>query len=658
MAGDGRDFAGRAKTWHELIVEAAPTAMIAVDEEGRIVLVNAAAERLFGYGREELLGASIEKLVPERFRPQHSGDREAFLATPRAQLMGRGRDLFARRKDGSEVPVEIGLNPLRTEEGTFVLSVVIDITERRRAEDRFRLAVEAAPNAMIMSDRDGHIVLVNSQTERLFGYGRQELIGKPVEVLVPDRFKPGHPADRDGFFRAPQSRAMGAGRDLFGLCKDGREVPVEIGLNPIAMPEGDYVLSSVIDITERKRTEAEREELLERERAALAEARAASQAKDDFLATLSHEMRTPLNAILGWASHLAVGGSTAEELQIGLETIERNAQHQARIIAEVLDVSRIIRGRFRLDLERCDPAALITSVLGSLGPAARAKKLSVCTALEPVNEIVADPGRLEQVVWNLVSNAIKFTPRGGRIDVELADVGSHIRLRVCDTGVGISPQFLARAFERFSQSNTSSTREHGGLGLGLAIVRHLIELHGGTVAAESEGQGRGSTFTVRLPFTPPDTSGWTWAHSEVRGFGIGHESAQLSDLRVVLVDDEPDTLDVLRRALERFGAKVETASSVDDAVELLRESDPDVVVTDIAMPGQDGFALLRWLNQRWANAGRRVPVIALTAYAGSEDRQKALAAGFDLHVPKPVEPSRLASLLADVTRDHARTPVG
>jgi PAS domain S-box-containing protein len=646
---------GETQKWsghYDLVVEAAPNTMVIANEAGDIVLVNLAAEKLFGYARAELLGRPVEMLVPERFRARHPANRAGFFEDPQLWPIGKGRDLFALRKDGREVPVEIALNPIDTPEGRFVLSAIIDITERKRAEERFRLAVEAAPNAMIMADRHGRIVLVNSQAEALFGYARDEMIGQLVEMIVPGRFREAHPGYRASFGADPKARAMGAGRDLFCVRKDGREVPVEIGLNPLLTTEGTFILSAVIDITERKRTEAERERLAQSERVALEEAREASSAKDEFLATLSHELRTPLNAILGWASMLRTGSVAYDEIPRALETIERNARHQARIVADILDVSRIIRGGFQLEIAKCDPASVVESVLNGLRPAARAKRLTLRSTLAPIAEILADAARLEQIVWNLIANAIKFTPKGGTVEVELVDMGSHLRLSVEDSGEGIVPEFLPRMFDRFTQADSSNTRLRGGLGLGLAIVRHLIELHGGTITAESAGKDRGARFIVVLPVVPPeehDLSNHDPAHASSRS-SSAITGLPLDHLLILVVDDEPDTLDLLKTSLSYFGATVVVASGVKEAIAKLPDFHPDIVLTDIAMPGDDGFALLKLMRDP-ASRFKTVPIVALTAYAGASERRALLDAGFQRHVAKPIEPMHLAMIVADVVRE-------
>jgi CheY-like chemotaxis protein/two-component sensor histidine kinase len=350
---------------------------------------------------------------------------------------------------------------------------------------------------------------------------------------------------------------------------------------------------------------------------------------------------------------LRSGTVSPEEFPRAIETIERNARHQTRIVSDILDVSRIIRGRFHLEIAPCDPAAIIETVMNSLRPAARAKRITLRSALAPVAEIRADAGRLEQIVWNLVSNAIKFTPKGGLVDVELKDLESHLMLIVGDSGIGIAPEFLPHVFDRFSQADSSSTRVQGGLGLGLAIVRHLVELHGGTIAAQSEGLNQGARFSVMLPLAPPDENVRAESELAAAPSALDLRPVPLDGIKIMVVDDEPDTLDLLQTSLSCFGAKVVGASSVREAIAQLSSFHPDVVLSDIAMPDQDGFEFLRWLQQTPEVRSGRMPVIALTAYAGAGDRQAILQAGFRRHVPMPIEPLRLATIIADVLRDAA-----
>jgi len=519
------------------------------------------------------------------------------------------------------------------------------------AHERFRVAVEAAPNAMVMVDENGRILLVNAQTERFFGYSREEMIDSPVEMLVPERFHSTHPGYRLAFFAQPQVRAMGAGRDLHGRRKDGTEFPVEIGLNPIQTDEGMRVLSSIVDITERKRADEERMRLLDSEREARGEAERASRMKDEFLATLSHELRTPLSAVLGWAQVLRRGKLDAGGVAEGLDVIERNARAQAQIIEDLLDMSRIISGRLRLDVQLVKIAEVIEEALATVRPAAEAKGIRIQTLLDPrAGPVRGDPARLQQVVWNLLSNAIKFTPRGGRVQVALERINSHLEISISDSGQGIEPEFLPIVFERFRQADQTTTRRHGGLGLGLALVKQFVELHGGSVEVKSAGRGSGSTFVVQLPLAVVHEARLeTDFHPRAaRALPLGGSGISLGGVRVLIVDDEPDARALLRRLLEDSGAEVSTTGSANEALDTLEHFRPHVVVSDIGMPERDGYELIQDIRSRGPARGGGVPAIALTAFARSEDRTRALLAGYQMHVAKPVEPSELVASVASL----------
>jgi signal transduction histidine kinase len=393
----------------------------------------------------------------------------------------------------------------------------------------------------------------------------------------------------------------------------------------------------------------ERARLLEEAVAARAEAEAVNRAKDEFLATLSHELRTPLTAILGWARMLRDADVDADAARHGLDVIERNAEAQHQLIRDLLDVSRIISGKLRLKTRQVGLAPIIEAALDSVRQAADAKAIRLGAEYDDETDIVTgDPDRLQQVIWNLLSNAIKFTPKGGAVGVRVERYGSDVRVRVSDTGQGIAPEFLPHVFERFRQQDGSTTREHGGLGLGLAIVRHLVEQHGGRVSAESAGEQRGSTFTINLPIAavkvppPARESGELPPLLTLQGEG----SATLGGVRVLVVDDHPDARELLAMVLGHAGAAVSTAASAAEALELLRLKEVDVLVSDIGMPGADGYSLIGRVRDMTAGRARRTPSVALTAYASEEDRRLALAAGFDAHVPKPVEPAVLVSVIA------------
>ena len=405
----------------------------------------------------------------------------------------------------------------------------------------------------------------------------------------------------------------------------------------------------------RRKAEAAQSNLsasMERERASRLEAEAANCAKDEFLATVSHELRTPLTSILTWAHMLRAGTLDGAMTSRALESIERGARSQAQLIEDLLDVSRIISGKLRLDVRQIELLPVIEAAIDTVHPAADAKQIRLESTLDVnAGPVSGDPQRLQQVVWNLLSNAIKFTPRGGRIRVTLQRVNSHVEIVAADTGMGIRADFLPRIFERFSQADSGSTRAAGGLGLGLAIVRHLVELHGGTVGVASQGEGQGATFTVRLPIlavaamrASRDT------YPTAQGVTVRGSTPPISGLRVLLVDDDPETLATLTALLEERGAQIKAASSVGDAFEAFQTWRPDVLISDIGMPEEDGYALIHKIRGCGHQHGAHVPAIALTAYARVEDRLKILSSGFQMHVPKPVDPVELVTVIASVSR--------
>ncbi len=463
-----------------LAIEAAPTGMLMMDGTGTIVLVNAQIEHLFGYARDELLGQRIEKLVPERFRSHHPDLRNAFLGDPSTRAMGAGRELYGLRKDGTEVPIEIGLNPLRTPEGEFVLSSVVDITERKHLEDRFRLAIEAAPTGMLMMDGTGTIVLVNAQIENLFGYPRDELLGRRIEKLVPERYRSHHPDLRNTFLRDPTTRPMGAGRELYGLRKDGTEVPIEIGLNPLRMPEGVFVLSSVVDISQRQEIDL---------------------MKSGFISTVSHELRTPLTSISGSLGLLESGtmGVLPDKAAAMVRVAYRNSQRLVRIINDILDIGKIDAGALDLRMASVKLKELVEqSVEANAGYAEKYQMFFRFDGAGVDGLVLADPDRLMQVLSNLLSNAAKFSQPGADVVIRVKSAPSTMRVEVEDSGPGIPERFRARIFERFAQADYSASRRSEGTGLGLSIARKLVEAMGGTIGFSTE-LGQGTIFHFELP---------------------------------------------------------------------------------------------------------------------------------------------------------------
>ncbi|HEY4588649.1 MAG TPA: response regulator [Thermoanaerobaculia bacterium] len=399
------------------------------------------------------------------------------------------------------------------------------------------------------------------------------------------------------------------------------------------------------EIRVREWAEQERARLLVLEQQARKQAEEANRTKDEFLATLSHELRTPLNAILGWVQVLRSGKLDPTAAARALETIERNARVQAQLIADLLDVSRIITGKLRLDFKPVDLRRIIDAALDSVRPAADAKGIQLEVSIAPLaSPVLGDADRLQQVIWNLLSNSIKFTSRGGRVDVRLREADANAVIQVSDTGIGIRPDFLPYVFDRFRQAEGSITRTHGGLGLGLSIVRHLIELHGGTAEVESEGEGKGATFTVRLPLRAELTE--DPLDSTAVGHSLFSKPDLLSGVRVVVVEDEADTRELLVMALQQCGAEVAAYGSAPEALAALDRAVPDVLLSDIGMPVQDGYDLIHKLRARGPGRGGDVPAAALTAYARAEDRLRALEAGYQAHLTKPVDPSELISTVA------------
>jgi signal transduction histidine kinase len=431
-------------------------------------------------------------------------------------------------------------------------------------------------------------------------------------------------------------------------------------ISPLIADDGRVIgtLTVIEDVTERVGREAElqaqvdaRTQALAREKAARQEAEEANRLKDEFLATVSHELRTPLTSILGWSNMLLARRQDVEMHDRGLEIIHRNAQAQNQLISDLLDVSRIISGKLRLDLRTVELPAVIEAAVEATRPAAEAKGVRLTTALDPrAGPINGDADRLQQVVWNLLTNAIKFTDAGGEITVGLASVSSRVEITVRDSGMGISPEFLPHIFDRFRQADPATNRVHGGMGLGLSIVRQLVELHGGAVRAESEGEGKGATFTVSLPFV--NFSRGRERAERLPPGGVGHAEIScppsLHGLRVLAVDDEADTREMIRAVLEHCKMEVITAGSAAEALEAIAGSHPDVLISDLGLPGEDGYALIARVRALPAERGGQIPAAALTAYVRAEDRVKVLRSGFQLHVPKPLEPNELVAVVANL----------
>lgn len=477
------------------LLESTPDAIIMVNSTGRIVLSNTQAENLFGYDKGELLGQLVEVLLPDHFRSTHISHRSGYFEQPRPRNMGEGLELLGLRKDRGVFPVEISLSPLDTEEGTLVMSAIRDITRRKEAERKFRGLLESAPDAMVIANRSGEIVLVNAQTEVLFGYPREELLGQSVDMLVPQRFRTQHPAHRDSFFKEPQARAMGADLELFGLRRDSTEFPVEISLSPLDTEDGMLVLSAIRDISQRRAIEkALHEKNIELQLAA--------ESKNMFLANMSHELRTPLNGIIGFAEFLIDGkpGDLNSRQKEYLGDILNSGRHLLQLINDVLDLAKVESGKMELSPEQFSISKAIEEVCAVAKPLAIKKhiQISVEVMLED-DTVTLDQQKLKQVLYNLLSNALKFTDDEGYVGVKVfSESPDTFKIEVRDSGIGIREEDIVRLFKEFEQLESGTSRHYEGTGLGLALTRRIVEIQGGTIGVTSK-LGAGSTFWVTLP---------------------------------------------------------------------------------------------------------------------------------------------------------------
>ena len=507
--------------------------------------------------------------------------------------------------------------------------------------------VESSDDAIISTDLQGNIKSWNRGAERIYGYQADETIGKPITMLhLPDRWNE-EP-------RILELIRMGDRIDHYETLrrrKDGTDIDISLTVSPILNHVGDVIGASKTsrDITWRKRAEEEREQLLARERESRSEAEEANRLKDEFLATISHELRSPLNAILGWARLLREPDMRGDQMDRALETIERNAQAQARLIEDLLDVSRIVSGKLSIQMRPVTLNSTVQSAVADLRLAAESKGIDLRLAEDEEIKLIGDADRLQQVVWNLLSNAIKFTPEGGRVEVGLKRIGEHAELRVRDTGRGISPEFLPHVFDRFRQATRTDARSRAGLGLGLAIVRHIVEAHGGSVTAESAGVGLGATFVCKLPLVGVGQEVVPAIERQMAQLKVKATSS-LKGIKVLVVDDDEDAREMLGAALNSYGAEVITAAGALKALDALASENIDVLVSDINMPEVDGYELIRRVRAMKPEQGGRIPAVALTAYARAEDRLRALKSGFQTHMPKPVEPAELEVVVATLAK--------
>jgi PAS domain S-box-containing protein len=526
--------------------------------------------------------------------------------------------------------------------------------ELRESEERFRSLSACSPVGIFLTDMEGRCTYTNPYFQSICGLSYEESLGDGWLKSV-------HPEDREQVMAdwSDWTLANRAYSHEFRVqTPEGIVHQVHVRASPMRSAKDELIghVGTLEDITDRKQAEEARAQII-REQAARIEAEAANRMKDEFLATLSHELRTPLNSVLGWARLLRTRTFDAATMARALETIERNAQSQAQMIEDILDVSRIIRGKLQLNLRPITLIPVIEAAIDAVRPSVEAKLLQVETCLDPALErVVGDPDRLQQIIWNLLTNAIKFTPEGGKIEVRSCLAGSYAQIQVKDTGMGITKDFLPYVFDRFRQADGGTTRQHGGLGLGLAIVHHLVQLHQGNIYADSEGEGKGATFTLELmlPGNMPSKS----SRLKQKKLAADSEpslrqpppenSTMLSGLQVLLVDDELDVRELLTTVIEGSGGKVIAAASVQEAMAALDRMQPDILVSDIGMPLEDGYTLIQKVRNRETQGGRCLPAVALTAYAREEDCEAAIASGFQMHMSKPVDTSQLVMVLASL----------
>jgi PAS domain S-box-containing protein len=571
----------------------------------------------------------------------------------RAGEMVTNEEIEIRRGDDTRGVVSINSAPIRDGEGRIVAGVVtfFDITERKQVERRLREQAEMldlAHDAIFAWELDGAISYWNRAAEDIYGYTRGEAVGRVSHELLETEAVEGMGATLDSLRLSGRWKG-----ELRHRTKDGREIVVESRMTLVKRNRQRLVLETNRDITERKRAEQERERLLESENAARREAEHANRAKDEFLALLSHELRTPLTPMLGWIRMLRRRRVRPEDYDSALEKIERSVESEIKLVSDLLDVSRIITDKMTLNPRTLDLRAIVKTATEMARSSAEAKEIDLVVETgKDEAPVFGDPDRLQQVVLNLVSNAIKFTPPGGRVKARLERACDHLELIIEDTGQGISSEFLPHIFERFRQADSSVARAHGGLGLGLSITRRLVELHDGSINAESEGEGRGSTFTVKFPLainrSEPSASARQIASGDgrVRAF----DSVSLEGARILMVDDDADTREMMKAMLEQFGADVVTATSASEALTKLQPGRYDAMLADIGMAEVNGYELIARVRALGPEKGGDVPAIAITANAGKDDRIRAITSGFQYHLSKPIEPGELVGAIATLIR--------
>jgi PAS domain S-box-containing protein len=637
-------------------------AIFMLDPAGKVLTWNSGAELNKGYKAHEIIGQHFSRFYPADALNRGLPDHELKVAAAEGRYEDEG---WRVRKDGTTFWANVVITALRSPSGRLrgFAKVTRDLSVRRaheevlrQSEERFRLLLEGVSDyAIFMLDANGFVATWNAGAQRIKGYHASEIIGQHFRKFYPPEALASGWPEHELEVAALQGRMVDEG---WRLRKDGEKFWAHVTLSALRGDDGKLrgFAKLTRDLTERKRAEemaadsVEREAMLEAERTARMSAQRAARIKDEFLARLSHELRTPLNAILGWTQIMKMGASSKApvDYQRGVEVIDRNARSQARMVEDLLDLNKVMSGRLRLDLQQVHLGDIVSASVDSVEPTAHTKGVKLERILDFRGGMVSgDASRLQQICWNLLTNAVKFTPPGGTIQVLLQSVNSRAELRISDTGAGIAADFLPHIFERFSQADSSTTRRYSGLGLGLAVSKQLVELHGGSIQARSMGEGLGATFIVNFPLTIPDAENANEGseHASIALAADPDAVPALKGIRALVVDDESDTLEVLCRVLENQGVKVSAASSAKQALELLAISTPDVIISDIGMPGVDGYQFMRRIRAQ-ESAGQKIPALALTAFARPEDRQRSILAGYQAHLAKPFEVSELVVVVA------------
>jgi PAS domain S-box-containing protein len=678
------------------IVDSSDDAIVSKDLNGIVRSWNAAAERMFGFTADEMIGRSIRLVIP----PDRQAEEDDVLAHIRRGERVEHYETVRQRKDGTLFPVSLTVSPIRNQSGTITgaSKIARDVTERTRLEadaheqtantaalgemgalvastlDREAIALKVTDIATALThaqwgafvyserDRDSRDECMQCSVSHAPQDAVAQFLQRPAAAVYQSALR-GHAVRLDDVTADPRYEhrvsppgtaddlpvrsilalpVKGVSGDVLGVLVVGHQEPAIFTERHEQLAAGIAAWTSIA---------LENARLFD-------EAKEANRLKDEFLAVLSHELRTPLNAIVGYARLLRGDVLSKQKAARGLEILERNATWLTQIVEDVLDISRIVSGKIRLDVQPVDLSLIVENAVATIQPAADAKGIRVQSIADPqVGPVSGDPGRLQQVVWNLLSNAVKFTPKNGRVQVRVERVNSHVEIIVSDTGVGIHPDFLSHVFERFRQADAGTTRKSGGLGLGLAIVRHIVEMHGGSVEASSAGEGEGATFTVRLPLMIVYSHGAAAPreHPRTERRPSVLELADLTGVRVLAIDDEEDALTLMREILEAAGATVTTLGTPVGAIERIEAARPDVLVVDLGMPEIDGFSLIARIRSSPNSAVRDVPAVALTAFARAEDRTKALRSGFEMHLSKPVDPAELVASIATLARRPRRS---